>query len=286
MIGWMLENTSSSGTRGIAHEVALGDDQAVVQRASEARPGRPGRPGPRDQALDGPGDGAHDRPSLGRPAAAVVGRLRLGGVTGERQEHVVERRPMQATSSSATPAASRSRIASTQAGARRSPRRRTATARRARPSARPRRPARRTSTAARRAGRGRARRPPAARPPTWAFSSSAVPWAMIRPASTTAMRSASWSASSRYCVVSSSVVPPRTSVVDHVPHVQPAARVEPGGRLVEEQHRRPGDQAGARSSRRRMPPEYVFTGRFAASVSRTARAARRRAPSTARLPRW
>ena len=32
-------------------------------------------------------------------------------------------------------------------------------------------------------------------------------------------------------------------LLDEVPHRQPATRVEPGGRLVEEQHRRPGDQA-------------------------------------------
>ena len=32
-------------------------------------------------------------------------------------------------------------------------------------------------------------------------------------------------------------------LLDEVPHRQPATRVEPGRRLVEEQHRRPGDQA-------------------------------------------
>src|SRR5207302_1224468 len=33
-------------------------------------------------------------------------------------------------------------------------------------------------------------------------------------------------------------------VADHVPHLLAAGGVEAGGRLVEEQHRRPGDDAG------------------------------------------
>jgi hypothetical protein len=40
----------------------------------------------------------------------------------------------------------------------------------------------------------------------------------------------------------------------HVPQLEPAARVEPGRRLVEEQDLGPVDQAAARSSRRRIPP--------------------------------
>ena len=47
--------------------------------------------------------------------------------------------------------------------------------------------------------------------PTVALSSAAVPSAAIRPWSTTAIRCASRSASSRYCVVSSTVVPSRRS---------------------------------------------------------------------------
>ena len=65
---------------------------------------------------------------------------------------------------------------------------------------------------------GRARAAPASRSrtcrvpaPTDALSSPGVPSAMTRPWSMTAMRSASWSASSRYCVVSSTVVPSATS---------------------------------------------------------------------------
>ena len=48
-------------------------------------------------------------------------------------------------------------------------------------------------------------------PPTRSLSSSGVPSAMTRPRSMTAMRSARRSASSRYCVVSSTVVPSATS---------------------------------------------------------------------------
>ena len=80
--------------------------------------------------------------------------------------------------------------------------------------------------------------------PDWSLSSSGVPSAMIRPWSTTTMWSASWSASSRYWVVRNKVVPSRDQVAQHAPELDPAARVEPGGRLVEEQHRRRGDQAG------------------------------------------
>ena len=82
-------------------------------------------------------------------------------------------------------------------------------------------------------------------PPRSDLSSSAVPRAMILPWSTTAIESASSSASSRYCVVSSRVVPSRTRprMTSHMP--EPAARVEPGRRLVEEQQLRPADQRAA-----------------------------------------
>ena len=46
--------------------------------------------------------------------------------------------------------------------------------------------------------------------PMRAFSSSGVPCATVRPWSSTTMSSASWSASSRYCVVRMIVVPSRT----------------------------------------------------------------------------
>jgi hypothetical protein len=44
-------------------------------------------------------------------------------------------------------------------------------------------------------------------------------------------------------------------LVDDVPHLEAAARVEPGGRLVEEQHDGTAMRLMAMSSRRRMPPE-------------------------------
>ena len=99
-----------------------------------------------------------------------------------------------------------------------------------------------------------------------------------RPPSITAMRSASWSASSRYCVVSSSVVPPSDQLADQRPHVVPAARVEAGRRLVQEQHRRasrpgwPPGRAGAAC----RPSTSWPAGRRRPS-GRSARAARRRA---------
>ena len=79
--------------------------------------------------------------------------------------------------------------------------------------------------------------------PDWSLSSSGVPSAMTVPRSITTMLSASWSASSRYCVVSSRVVPSRDELAQHLPQLDPRARVEAGGRLVEEQHRRGRDQA-------------------------------------------
>ena len=80
-------------------------------------------------------------------------------------------------------------------------------------------------------------------PPIRAFSSAAVPSATIRPPSSTAMRSASWSASSRYWVVRKTVVPAPASERMTLPELLPAPGVEPGRRLVEEQHRRRHDEA-------------------------------------------
>lgn len=48
------------------------------------------------------------------------------------------------------------------------------------------------------------------------------------------MRSASWSASSRYWVVRKTVTPTATRLADDLPHGVPGARVEAGGRLVQE----------------------------------------------------
>ena len=103
-------------------------------------------------------------------------------------------------------------------------------------------------------------------PPRDDLSSAGAPSAMTLPPSMTAIRLASWSASSRYCVVSSSVVPPATRprTMSHI-----SARAL-GSRPVVGSSR--NSTAGfpirlaARSRRRRMPPEYVLTARFAASV--------------------
>ena len=71
-----------------------------------------------------------------------------------------------------------------------------------------------------------------------------VPSAMTRPWSMTASVLASRSASSRYWVVRSTVVPPPTRLLDDLPQVVAALGVEPGGRLVEEEHGGPGHQGG------------------------------------------
>ena len=102
--------------------------------------------------------------------------------------------------------------------------------------------------------------------PTDDLSSSAVPSATLRPWSITAIRSASWSASSRYCVVSSTVLPSATSsrMVSHIwPRVRGSrpvvgsSRKISGGRVI---------RLAARSRRRRMPPEKAEIGLDAASV--------------------
>ena len=104
-------------------------------------------------------------------------------------------------------------------------------------------------------------------PPTLAFSSSDVPRAMILPRSTTAIVFASASASSRYCVVSSSVTPSSTSlrITSHMP-----SRPRGSSPVVGSSRKRIRGlpvSALARSSLRRMPPEYVLTTRSAASAS-------------------
>ena len=102
-------------------------------------------------------------------------------------------------------------------------------------------------------------------PPARAFSSSAVPSAITRPWSITVIRSARRSASSRYWVVSRTVVPSATSssIASHRSirergsrPVVGSSRNSTGGRAT---------SAAARSSRRRMPPEYVLATRSAAS---------------------
>ena len=82
-------------------------------------------------------------------------------------------------------------------------------------------------------------------PPSWDFSSSEVPRAMTVPWSMTTIDSASASASSRYCVVRSTVVPPRTSCWMKSQSSIRVRRVEAGRRLVEDQHAGPAHEARA-----------------------------------------
>ena len=76
--------------------------------------------------------------------------------------------------------------------------------------------------------------------PISAFSASGVPSATMRPWSMIPTRSASTSASSRYCVVRKTVTPVvAREPGDLLPQVGAAGRVEAGRRLVEEQQPRP-----------------------------------------------
>ena len=98
------------------------------------------------------------------------------------------------------------------------------------------------------------------------------------PRSITTMRSASRSASSRYWVVEQHRGPVGHQLVDHVPQVVAARRIEARGGLVEEQHRRPVDERGGQVE----PAAHaagVGAGRAVGGVrrGRSARAARRRA---------
>ena len=91
--------------------------------------------------------------------------------------------------------------------------------------------------------------------PLRSLSSSGVPSAMIWPRSMTTMRSASWSASSRYWVVRSSVVPSLTSP-RRTSHS--STRLRGSSPVVGSSRNSTGGVAmrlTARSSRRRMPPE-------------------------------
>ncbi len=104
--------------------------------------------------------------------------------------------------------------------------------------------------------RSRTRTPPV---PTDAFSSALVPSAITRPWSMTAMRSASRSASSRYCVVSTTVVPCAT-IARTISHTWLRLR---GSRPVVGSSRKSSSgvtmMLAATSSLRRMPPENCRT---------------------------
>ena len=138
-----------------------------------------------------------------------------------------------------------------------------------------------------RASSGSARLTSTSAPPSRPLSSAAVPSAITRPWSTTAIRSASRSASSRYWVVSSSVVPSRTRSSMTLPQLDAAARVQPGGRLVEEQDRGLGDEGRGEVE---PPPHAARVGlrRSVAGVGEVeaVRAARRPGAGPGRVDRW
>ena len=124
-------------------------------------------------------------------------------------------------------------------------------------------------------GRVGERRGPGAARRRCRLSSAGVPSATTRPPSITAMRSASWSASSRYWVVRKTVTPAADEPGDDLPHRLPAARVEAGGRLVEEDHLGLADQARGE----------VEAAAHAAGVGARRAGGRRRRGRTARAAR-
>ena len=106
------------------------------------------------------------------------------------------------------------------------------------------------STAAATAARAAAASGPVGRPtstrspPSLAFSSDGVPSATTRPASMTVIRSARLVGLLEVLRGEQHRRAQGDHVAYGVPDVGPPARVEPGRRLVEEQHRRSGDEAG------------------------------------------
>ena len=98
----------------------------------------------------------------------------------------------------------------------------------------------RRGTRRRASDRGRGR----SRSRSSAFRLAGVPSRTIRPPSMIASRSHSASASSRYCVVRNTVVPLLVDPPHLLPDREPARRVEPGRRLVEEQHLGPVHERG------------------------------------------
>ncbi|CAB5016485.1 unannotated protein [freshwater metagenome] len=123
-------------------------------------------------------------------------------------------------------------------------------------------------------------------PPTSSLSASLVPCAITRPWSMTTMSWASWSASSRYWVVSSTVVPSltRSLITDHT-----SSRERGSSPVVGSSRKRMRGCAtsdAARSTLRRMPPLNVRTGRSAASA-RSNRSRSSSARASTHLPgRW
>ena len=228
----MVTSSSCSGT---CLTLSMPRQPKVSAAESGARPRR-ARGAEASALLKGDVVGDHAASSV-RVVVVVLGR-----VAGEGQEHLVEARLAERElARSCTPSAASSATASA------APVRRRRTARTA-PPGRP------------RGGRCRARRP-AARSASSALLGVEQPHvqraaadrglelrgralAITRPWSITAMPSASWSASSRYCVQSRIVVPAARERADDVPHLVARARVEAGRRLVEEHQLGRHDEAG------------------------------------------
>ena len=103
-------------------------------------------------------------------------------------------------------------------------------------------------------------------PPTRSLSSLPVPCAITRPWSMTAIWSASWSASSRYWVVNRTVVPSRTSSRTTAQIWLRLRGSSPAVGSSRKRMRGSLRRLEARSSRRRIPPEYVRAGRSPAST--------------------
>ena len=191
-------------------------------------------------------------------------------------------------SSIATPASSSRRTASAIAPA--------ALARAARAPSRPRRTARvagdRRERRDRAASRSAASEPDSSRsPPTCALSSSGVPSAITRPWSITAMRSARRSASSRYWVVRSTVVPSATSASIALPEADAAAGSRP---VVGSSRKSTGGRATSAGGEVEAPAHAARVGlhepvagvaRSNASSSSSARSRERRAGRGGRAAR-
>lgn len=99
------------------------------------------------------------------------------------------------------------------------------------------------------------------------LSSSSVPLAMMFPPCRMAIRSASCSASSRFCVVSRIVVPPSASSSTVF---QTSSRASGSSPVVGSSRKMTAGvptRLIAMSSRRAIPPEYEAARRFAASLS-------------------
>ena len=258
------KNTSSSQRDGHAHEQLL----ALAQAEGELGPDLAGvRPHRRLRRR-------LDRPPTVHPAARRPDRRPPADALSVRRRNTSSRRwrPARRSPSGRSRSASQA-VMRGDAGRDRVHRRRgTRRARPRRPARPPRHPARpRRDRPAPRSGSRRAG--PAGSAP------AGVPLASTRPWSTMTTRSASFSASSRSWVVSSTVTPCGPQVGDHPPDELAPARVDAGGRLVEE-----GDLGSADQRQRQRQPLLLATRQVAPRRSATiaearpARAARRGRP--------